>query len=134
MNMPLRRLRRRYRRAVRRVRRSRVLFGLIVLVCAAVLIVTLPVTLPLAALLHVRDLRRLRAVANRFTCLQCGEVLGRAALERADAAWVAHVEQLHREHPGHRFRLVRDVHAVCTRCGKRYRFDDKLGTLQALDT
>ena len=133
MNMALRRLRRFYRRAARRARRSRVVFGLFVLVCPAVLIVSLPVTLPLAVLLHAPDLRRLRAVADRFACLQCGEVLGRAALERADTIWVAHVEQLHREHPGYRFRLVRNVHAVCTHCGKRYRFDDKLLTLQALD-
>ncbi len=133
MNTALQRLRRLHRRAARRARRSRVVCGLFVLVCAAILTVSLPVTLPLVALSHARDLRRLRALADFLPCVQCSEILGKAALERADTIWAAHIEQLHREHPGYRFRLVRDVHAICTHCGQRYRFDDKLGTLQVLD-
>ena len=33
--------------------------------------------------------------------------------------------QLHREHPGYRFRIVRDLDAVCAHCGTSYRYDEK---------
>lgn len=125
MTLDAARLRRTWRRLSRRARRSELLLGLLILVVATVLILSLPVLLPVVAVLEARDRRRLRAAADAFACLECGEILGLAALERADADWAGHLARLHREHPGCRFRLVRDVHAVCTRCGARYRFDEK---------
>ncbi len=121
-------LQRAWRRLRRRARRSRWLFGLLVLVVATVLIVSLPVLLPLVAVLHVRDLRRRRSATEAFACVQCGAVLGAAALERADAEWAGHLARLHREHPGCTFRLVRDLHAICTRCDTPYRYDEERRT------
>ena len=120
-------LRRTWRRLRRRARRSRWLFGLLVLVVATVLIVGLPVILPLAALLHVRDRRR-RLATEGFACGQCGRVLGAAALARADADWAEHLARWYREHPGCAFRLVRELDAVCTRCDTPYRYDEKRRT------
>ena len=102
--------------------------GLCILVLATVLILGLPVILPLAALLHTREMRRRRRTADVFPCVQCGQILGLAALERADTAWAEHVDQMYREHPGYMFRLVRDLDAVCTRCGAPCRYDDKRHT------
>lgn len=117
------------RRARRRIgrwaRRSNFVLGLLILVVAMILIVGLPVILPLVAVLHARDLRRRRIAAGAFACIQCGEILGTAALDRADADWAEHLARLYGEHPGIRFRVVREVDAICTRCGTRYRYDEK---------
>lgn len=121
-------LRRKWRRLRRRARRSRWLFGLLILVVATVLIVGLPILLPLAAVLHVRDRRWRRLAAEAFACVQCGGILGPAALARADAEWAEHLAQWCREHPGHTFRLVRELDAVCTRCDMPYRYDEKCRT------
>ncbi len=59
MNTALSRLHRWRRRAVRRAHRNRVLTGLFMLVCVAVLLVSLPVTLPMALILQARDQRRM---------------------------------------------------------------------------
>ena len=121
-------LRRTWRRLKRRARRSRWSFGLLVLGVATGLIVGLPVLLPLAALLHVRDRRRRRLAAEAFACGSCGKTLGAAALARADAEWAEHMARLYREHPGYRFRLVRELDAVCTHCDAPYRYDEKRRT------
>ena len=93
------------------------------LVGGPLLLLGLPILLPIAGLLHALDVRRRRRLAAGFPCLDCGEVLGRAALDRGDAAWTVHVAELWREHPGIRFRLVREVDAMCARCGAAYRYD-----------
>ena len=121
-------LRRAWRRLRRRVRRSRWLFSLHVLVIATVLVVGLPALLPLAASLHVRDRRRRRRAAETFACTRCGAILGAAALARADVEWAEHVAQLCREHPGYRFRLVRELDAVCIRCDAPYHYEEERRT------
>ncbi len=125
------RFRRWRRRLARRLRRNAVVQGTGVLLGLIVLTLFLPVILPLAAVLHARDLRRKRLAAACFVCVGCGQVLGQAALDRADAEWAEFVAKLHREHPGYRFRLVRDVDAVCLHCGARYHFDQETRTFCA---
>lgn len=98
--------------------------GCFVLLALPLLLVTLPVTLPLAAWSIRRDERRRRAAARISGCACCGTVLGAAALARADAAWAAHFAALGRDHPGTRFRLVRNLHAICGTCGARHLWDE----------
>lgn len=101
-----------------------VITGCYVLIGGPLLLLGLPILLPIGAVLQALNVRRRRRLAARFPCLGCGEVLGRAALDQSDAAWKAHVADLWREHPGIRFRLAREVDAICTRCGATYRYDE----------
>ncbi len=114
----------RLKRLKRRARRNGCLFGLLTVSVAVVVIVGLPIILPLVAALHTLDQRRRRTAANVFTCVRCGKILGSGALALASAQWAEHMARLHREHPGYRFRIVRDLDAVCTRCGTSYRYDE----------
>ena len=126
-----RRRRRGSRKLDRFLRRHPALQGTLIFLGLILLIVLLPVLLPVAAVLHARDLRRRRAAVERFVCVGCGQVLGPGALARADAAWAEYVEKLHREHPGYQFRLVRELDAICLKCGTRYHFDEKQRTFRA---
>ena len=116
------------------LRRHPAVQGTLLFLGLVLLFFLLPVILPVALMLDARDLRRRRASAERFVCVRCGQVLGLGALARADAVWAEYVEKLHREHSGYRFRLVRQVQAICSRCGTRYRFDEEQGTFSALAT
>jgi len=81
-----------------------------------VLILAIPVLAPIAMVLHDFDLRRLRAAAEKSACPACGRTLGVEALQLADELWLKHIVELRRTHPGVIFRLIRQVHAVCTHC------------------
>lgn len=105
------------------------------LAVGAVLLVllTFPVSLPLMALLHALDARRLRAAVLRTRCIRCGAVLGQASLDAADAAWAAELADMHRRFPGARLRrVVRHCHALCTACGTEYGWDERDRTLRPL--
>jgi hypothetical protein len=93
-------------------------------------VIFLPILMPIAFILHARDVKRLQALAEHSHCTNCGYRLGQEALDLADKASADYVEELHRDAPpGTRFRLVRRIHAICTQCGLQYRFDDKARTL-----
>ena len=115
----------------RRLRRIRRRFRTASAVAAGVgIVILLPILMPIAMLLHVRDERRLRTLAQSTTCTACGATLGEAALRLADKAVSDHVAELHRyAPPGTRFRFVRNIHAICARCGTQYRFDAASRTL-----
>jgi hypothetical protein len=87
------------------------------------MLITFPVTLPIAICLSKRDRRHMQAAALNARCVECGATLGIAALERADKEWAYHLAVLQRDHPTIRFRLVRRVLARCTNCGAEYGFD-----------
>ena len=84
----------------------------------------------LAALLVVvlvqADSRNLRRSARRFPCTRCQGILGDRAVSLADDLWMKHMRTLRERHPGMRFRIVRGLHAVCTKCGARFKFDRDL--------
>lgn len=100
--------------------------------CMVALVVSLPVAFPVAMIQHARAERRKKRRALEARCARCGAVLGQAALDRADAEWSAHLEKLFRENPGIRFRLVREVAAVCVVCGQSYRYDEKQDAFMAI--
>ena len=85
-----------------------------------------PLWIPLACVFDGRDARRrksnLLAAAGNTRCTTCAELLGGESLQLADAEWNRYLEDLHRDHPGSRFRLVRRTHAICPNCRSRYRY------------
>ncbi|RYF01446.1 MAG: hypothetical protein EOO78_10655 [Oxalobacteraceae bacterium] len=97
------------------------------------ILLTCPVSLSLIALAHALDNRRLRAVASRTRCVRCGEALGYASLDAADAAWATEMAEVQRRRsPGVRMRVVRHCRALCATCGMKYGWNDRDRTLQPL--
>ncbi len=105
---------------------------LYITLCLVVFVVALPVAFPIAMIQHTRAERRKGQRVLETPCVRCGEILGQAALDRADAEWSAHMAQLFRDHPGMRFRLVRTVNAVCVACGQAHRYDGKADAFEAV--
>ena len=97
------------------------------------LLVTLPVTGPLAALLAWRERTGLRQAAARTRCTRCGTLLGMAAPDASDAAHIADLGAMQREHPTHHVYIVRRSQARCTACGADYAWDRRSRTLHLLD-
>jgi hypothetical protein len=88
----------------------------------------LPVIIPAAALLHWRDVSRMKRKARETRCVSCGRVLGDEAIEQGEAAWRERMSELHwRPEWGIRRRVVRDIHAVCPNCSAAYEFIVKTG-------
>lgn len=92
-------------------------------IAMVLVLITLPVTLPIAALLQKRDLARLRIAACGMRCVRCDHVLGLAALDAADAADMERMAALHRQYPFDKLRVVRRSHARCVICGTDYLWD-----------
>ena len=93
---------------------------LVLLLLLATLPVSGPLLLALVAALHARHRRRLRAAADRTSCVGCGRLLGRAAVDAADVGWTGHMAELRRRHPHSFLRVVRFLYARCTACGTGY--------------
>jgi hypothetical protein len=66
--------------------------------------------------------RRLQIAASNFACLDCKNVLGVAAIELADTRWHEHIKEFRRKNPRLKYRVSQSVHAICTSCGKQYRY------------
>ena len=95
----------------------------------ALMLVTLPVSLPIALLLGWSDQRRLRAVATVTPCSSCGTLLGPDAPAASDAAHMAALAEAHRRYPSHRVHVARRAQARCAACGADYVWDEKRRTL-----
>jgi hypothetical protein len=91
-------------------------------------VLLLPLFLPLVVVWNAFHIHRLRSAASRFACSGCGQVLGKEAIRLADREWAKHMHEMSVRFPGARFRVVRDVHAICPKCGKQYRFLEKSRT------
>jgi uncharacterized Zn-finger protein len=92
-------------------------------------VLLIPVLLPFGLALAVLHRHRIRSVARRFPCTGCGRMLGPEAVRVADAEWDRRMRELRAQHPNTKFRIVRDLHAACPVCGRRYRFVEKERTL-----
>lgn len=92
---------------------------------AVLFLVLLPLLLPVAAV-HLRiSNRRLLKLVREFVCVACGARLGAESVRLASERWNATVAELHAKSPGIKFRLVRDIDAVCPSCGQEYTYRDK---------
>ena len=88
-------------------------------------VVLLPLIVPIAIALHAVRSQRLRSAANRFACAGCGAILGKESLRLADVKWAKRVEEMRIKYPRVKFRVVRDVDAICSKCGKQYGYVEK---------
>jgi hypothetical protein len=88
-----------------------------------IILITFPVTIPIALLSWIWDRRRMQAVAGRTHCECCGATLGVASLRRADAEWTKRVAELQIGRPLMRLRMIRSLWAICAACGAGYDYD-----------
>jgi hypothetical protein len=71
-----------------------------------------------------REQQALLALARRTACTRCGAALGDEAVMLADTLWERHMQKLF-EGGAVKSRIVRNLDAVCPRCGARYQLDAK---------
>ncbi|KAA0139020.1 hypothetical protein FYZ48_10190 [Gimesia chilikensis] len=84
-------------------------------------ILLLPILVPYSLLMDRVEKRRLRQLASRFVCEQCGEVLGVEAIRLADERWDEMELQMMRiEEPVARVVRSRLLDAICPHCGCQY--------------
>lgn len=88
-------------------------------------VIALPVIIPYVLIANAFDDRRRVRDADNFCCTQCGNIVGRASIAKANEYWQQHVRELQNRFPGARFRLIRDVWAICTECGAKYNYSTK---------
>jgi hypothetical protein len=105
---------RRFRQQLGKSRIAMVLFGVL-------FFALLPLLFPIAIIQNWMRNRRLLQQVRHFVCVACGTRLGVEAIRLADERWRKVVADLHAKSPGMRFRLVRDIDAVCPCCGREYR-------------
>jgi hypothetical protein len=80
--------------------------------------------LPVAAVQTQLRTRRILKLASEFACVVCGTQLGAEAVRLADERCAKTIADLQARSPGIRFRLVRDIHAICPSCGCEYLYLD----------
>ena len=105
--------------------------GVVLGLVGAGLLVLWPVILPVALVLNSKAERRKRECARNFRCAACGQGLGDTSVDLADAECSAYMDELKRQSPGVRFRVVRTLDAICATCGKRYTYLEKEYTFVA---
>ena len=103
---------------------------LTLLLIATVLL--LPLLIPAAVVVSIVNDRRVRNAAKAFACSNCGNALGTMAVKLADEAWTERMRTFWHNHPGVRYRTVRDLHAICPTCGTRYKFIESERTFMQL--
>ncbi|MGI4943514.1 MAG: hypothetical protein ACRYHQ_23595 [Janthinobacterium lividum] len=96
------------------------------------MLVTLPVTLPIALLLGRNDQRWLEAVARVTPCSRCGVLLGPDAPATSDVAHIAALAEMQQRYPNHLVHVGRRTQARCPACGADYVWDGKRRTLHLL--
>ena len=104
------------------------LINLAVLLGIAICMLLLPVILPLTVLGQKRYQKRLRGLAEGFPCVECGQNIGVEALQLGDDRWDEMLAERRRLYPNIKFRLVRDLQALCPHCGCEYRYQEAEAT------
>jgi hypothetical protein len=94
----------------------------ILILALLVFLLALPLILPVTFVCNLLERRSLLAAARTAVCPSCGAILGAEAVQRADDEWRTHIAELHQNHPGVKFRLIRTVDAICGACGSMLSF------------
>jgi hypothetical protein len=89
-------------------------------------VIFLPLIVPAALVWHGVYLRRLRVAADQFKCAGCGRPLGRKSIHLADEEWARRMQEFMNRYSGVKLRLVRNLHAICSSCGRQYQFVEKI--------
>ena len=85
-------------------------------------LLSLPIVLPFVGLQMAREEKRKRACVERWPCGWCVAPLGTEALARADALFGTYIDTYFDK--TEQLRIVRDLHACCTRCNAAHRYDE----------
>jgi hypothetical protein len=114
----------RRRNNVRRFRRQLGRSKIVFVFFSAMFLALWPLLLPVAMVQNRIRERRILQQVSQFVCIACGTRLGAEAMRLADERWRTIVADLHAKSPGMRFRLVRDIDAVCPCCCREYHYLD----------
>lgn len=106
---------------MKRKRKRRFKTILVVIGC----VIALPVILPYILIADAFADRRRKRDADTFTCTQCGNVLGRASIAKANEIWREHVRELYKRFPGARIHLVLNVWDICSVYGAQYNYHER---------
>lgn len=109
------------------------LVGLLAILAQVPILLSLPVTLPVAWALGGWERRRQRIVADWTCCIQCGHVLEQDALHATDTDHVAALGAMQRQFPNGLVNLLRRVDARCSACGCTYAWDRRRQLLRPLE-
>jgi len=109
------------------------LAGPLAILALVLMLLTLPVTLPLALAWGGWKRRRQRSIIDRTCCIRCGHILGQAALQAADADHVAELGAMQQRFPNGLVNLLRRADARCTACGATYAWDRRRHRLRPLE-
>jgi predicted RNA-binding Zn-ribbon protein involved in translation (DUF1610 family) len=74
----------------------------------------------------------MRQVADATVCENCGVILGAEACDLADETCMEESKRFADLYPGIKRRMVRQLYAVCSECGKKYSFNEKANAFEAL--
>ena len=87
-------------------------------------VLLLPIILPIALIQDRQRKQSIKQVVCGYICASCGVLLGVEAIRLGNERWAAVVSDSHKQYPNIRFRIQRDVHAVCPNCGCEYGYRD----------
>ena len=92
-----------------------------------ILLISSPVSIPIACLLGWFDERRKKQAVDRFSCTNCDNILGKSALKLASKEWNTFTSQSRAEHPELRINFEnRPFDAICVSCGTRFTYSEKV--------
>ena len=97
--------------------------GYIVLVI--ILIILLPIIIPIVAISERIDYRRKKRIADDTACVECGNILGEAAILESNRVVDKEFQEFRIKYPGIKRRTIRGHHAICTVCGQKYFYSDR---------
>jgi hypothetical protein len=90
------------------------------------ILVLFPIWMPIAFVITDIKKRQKRKAADRFSCVNCGSILGKVSIDLADAQQFELMQELLREYPGMRLSPpARTVHAICSNCDTKFTYSDR---------
>lgn len=75
-----------------------------------------------------KEHRLMLELARKLPCRRCQAVLGEESVALADALWERHMQRLFESKQVGKQRIVRNLDAVCPKCGQRYRLEQDAST------
>jgi hypothetical protein len=101
-------------------------------ICFTVLavLILLPIAFPWAMIDFEIKNRQKQAAAAKFSCTECGIILGERGLQLADIQFQEYADRLHAENPDWRFRIVRSIQAICHNCGAEFTYLEQAQTFE----
>jgi hypothetical protein len=99
-----------------------ILFKLGAAFLIALLLLLLPILIPIAAICAHLEERKIKKLARQCHCLCCGAVLGDESIRLTDAPFATEAAERRKKFPRVKFRIVRNVHAICLKCGAQHQY------------